>query len=82
MEGLQFHRQCRTTHSEAYQIHRGEQSLARLDLHFSHMNVYATLVLEIDMEEDAITDLLHEINERPGEILNYGTVFSFTHFLF
>src|SRR5438067_2313350 len=60
---LIFERQYRTAHSEGYHVLAGEARLGHLDLHFSNVSVYATLVLEATLPEEQVLDLIEKIDE-------------------
>ena len=58
-----FERQYRTPYSEGYHLLAGDGRLGHLDLHFTHGSVYATLVLEQEMDEERVLDLIERIDE-------------------
>lgn len=58
-----YHRQSRTPSSEQYVLMRGEDHLGHLDLHYGANEVFATLVLDIEPEEEEITELIEQIDE-------------------
>ena len=64
MEGITFERLCRTPQSEAYAINRGEERTGRIDLHYGATTVYGTLVVEVEVSEDDISDLIEQIDEQ------------------
>ncbi len=60
-----FVRQFRTGSSEGYAIMQsGEQRIGRVDLHFAAEKVYATIVLERDMEENEVAQVIEEIDNN------------------
>jgi len=59
-----FEREARTAHSEAYSIDDGEHSLGRVDLHFTSSATYATLAVHQSLGDDAVQELVAEIDER------------------
>ncbi len=63
MANYHFERQCRTPDSEAYLITDDDERVGRLDLHFTHSIVYATLAVEEGLSEDEIMDLIETIDE-------------------
>lgn len=63
MEGLGYDRLCRTSQSEAYLVSRGDEALARVDLHFTTSVVYGVLVLERELEDDAVQALIERVDE-------------------
>jgi hypothetical protein len=64
MDGITFERQCRTPQSEAYLVHRNDEAIGRIDLHFGTAIVYGTLVLEVDVTEEDVNDLIEQIDEE------------------
>lgn len=58
-----FQRQFRTASSEGYEIRENDQRIGRVDLHFAMENVYATIVLEIEMEEGEVAQVIEEIDD-------------------
>lgn len=63
MEDLHYDRICRTSRSESYLISRGENPMARLELHYAHNVVYGLLVIEEDPNEFS-DDLISELRDR------------------
>ena len=63
MDEARFERQYRTTHSEGYLIFEGGERLGRLDLHYTPTVVYATLVVERELDEDEILDLIEQADD-------------------
>ncbi len=57
-----FMRQFRTSASEGYAIMQSEERIGRVDLHFAAEKVYATIVLERDMEEGEVAQIIEEID--------------------
>ena len=64
MRELNFQRQFRTTSSEGYVILEDNQRIGRVDLHFASENVYATIVLEVSMEESEVARVIEDIDEQ------------------
>lgn len=63
MADYYFERDCRTPYSESYTILEEEQTVGRVDLHFTPSIVHATLcVLESFTQED-VQDLIETIDE-------------------
>lgn len=58
-----FQRQFRTPSSEQYQLLQDDQPLGHLDLHFGVREVFGTLLLDRELDEDAISDLIDQITE-------------------
>lgn len=59
---VEFDRQYRTGSSEGYHLRSAEAPLGRLDLHFGSSNVYATLVIHVDLGEADILRLIERID--------------------
>ncbi|MBI2912267.1 MAG: hypothetical protein HYY05_08990 [Chloroflexi bacterium] len=64
MPDYRFERQCRTHTSEGYEIHDGDQRLGRVDLHYTSTVVYATVVLERELNESGIEELIEVIDNE------------------
>ncbi len=64
MEPVTFERQFRTPSSEGYYVTQGEERIGRVDLHFASDVVYATLVVEVDVDEDDVQDLIEQVDEE------------------
>lgn len=64
METPHFERICRTASSEAYLVVDGEEVMARVDLHFTSGIVYGVMIVEGDIDDDAITALRTEIDDE------------------
>ncbi len=62
MDDIRYDRICRTSKSEAYLVSRGEEPVARVELHFAHTMVYGLLVVEKDFDDQQITDLIETID--------------------
>ena len=57
-------RQFRTPSSEGYYVTQGEERIGRVDLHFASDVVYATLVVEVDVDEDDVQDIIEQVDEE------------------
>lgn len=66
-----FMRQFRTNSSEGYAIMAADIRIGRVDLHFAAEKVYATIVLERDMEESDVAQIIEEIDNN---LVNTATV--------
>ena len=64
METPRFERICRTASSEAYLVVTGEEVVARVDLHFTASVVYGVMIVESEIDDDAITELRAEIDDE------------------
>ncbi|MBA2449800.1 MAG: hypothetical protein H0V51_17390 [Chloroflexi bacterium] len=63
MEDLRYDRLCRTAHSESYLLSQSEESVGRVDLHFTTSVVHGVIVVERDLDEEAVTSLIERIDE-------------------
>ena len=61
---IQFEREWRTPHSEAYVIWEDDGIVGRIDLHFQGSNTYGTLCTTADATEERIQSLIEAIDER------------------
>ena len=60
-----FEREARTPYSEVFVIETDEgDEIGRVDLHFTPSVAYATLCVSESRDEDAIQELIAEIDER------------------
>lgn len=64
MRELNFQRQFRTVSSEGYLILENDERIGRVDLHFASDKVYATIVLEIELEEPEVAKVIGDIDEQ------------------
>jgi hypothetical protein len=60
---LRYDRVCRTPWSEAYLLTEGGEPLGRVDLHFGAAVVHALLVVERDLEDEAVRGLVQRIDD-------------------
>jgi hypothetical protein len=58
-----YHRQVRTPYSEVYEIRKADARVGRVDLHYAWQEVYGTLILEHEIDENALLGLIEEIDE-------------------
>ena len=59
-----FERDCRTPHSESYTILEDEQSVGRVDLHFTSTIVHGTLCVLESLTSEEIQELIETIDEE------------------
>lgn len=60
-----FERDARTPFSESFIVQDGDADLGRVDIHFAQSGmVHATLCVPATFDEDAIEELIAEIDER------------------
>ena len=64
MATYSFERETRTPQSESFVIEREGDEVGRVDLHYAQTTAYATLCVTTDFDDDAIEDLIGEIDER------------------
>ncbi len=64
MADYYFERDVRTPHSEAYIITDGDQAIGRVDLHYTHSLVHATLCVGENMTQEGIQELIEAIDEE------------------
>jgi hypothetical protein len=58
-----YNRYVRTPYSEGYEIREGDRRLGRIDLHYASQEVYGTLIVEQEMDEDALLELIEQIDD-------------------
>lgn len=61
---INFERECRTPHSEAYTIFEDGSIVGRIDLHYQGSNVYATLCTTADARDERIQELIDAADEQ------------------
>ncbi len=61
---INFERECRTPHSEAYTIFEDGSIVGRMDLHYQGSNVYATLCTTADANDERIQQLIDAADEQ------------------
>lgn len=64
MATYHFERETRTPHSEAFIIESGGDDIGRVDLHYAGSTAYATLCVPSSFDDEAIEELIREIDER------------------
>ncbi|MPZ49203.1 MAG: hypothetical protein GEU75_07870 [Dehalococcoidia bacterium] len=64
MATYNFERETRTPQSEAFVIEVNGDEIGRVDLHYAASTAYATLCVPTDFDDDAIEELIGEIDER------------------
>lgn len=60
---LRYDRVCRTASSEAYLLSDGEEPVGRVDLHFGASVVHGLLVLERELEGEALAALVQRVDD-------------------
>ena len=63
LDDLRFDRHFRTPSSEGYYLVRGQTRIGMVDLHFTSTTVHGTLIIEQEMERDALAQLIERIDE-------------------
>lgn len=61
---IEFERELRTPHSEAYTLLEDGGIIGRVDIHYQGENVYGTLCTTADANEERIQMLIDAIDER------------------
>lgn len=64
MATYNFERETRTPHSEAFIIESRGDDIGRVDLHYAGSTAYATLCVPSSFDDEAIEELIREIDER------------------
>ncbi len=64
MEGYYFQRECRTAYSECYTVMEEDQTVGRLDLHFTSSIVHATLCVAESLTQESIQALVEMVDEE------------------
>ncbi len=64
MASYNFERETRTPYSEAFVIESNGDEIGRVDLHYANGTAYATLCVPADFDDDAVEELIGEIDER------------------
>ncbi len=63
MPQYRYDRHVRTPYSEGYEITDGTRRVGHIDLHYASQEVYATLVLEDQLDEDELLQLIEQIDD-------------------
>lgn len=63
MGNFYFERECRTPHSECYTVVEDDNTIGRVDLHFTDTVVHATLSVGESLTTEQIQDLIDTIDE-------------------
>ena len=63
LDDLRFDRHFRTPSSEGYYLVRGQTRIGMVDLHFTSTTVHGTLIVEQEMDRDALAQLIERIDE-------------------
>lgn len=58
-----YNRHVRTPYSEGYEVRESDRKVAHLDLHYASQEVYGTLILENDMDEDSLLQLIGQLDD-------------------
>lgn len=64
MATYNFERETRTPQSEAFVIEADGDEIGRVDLHYAGSTAYATLCVPTDFDDEAVEELIGEIDER------------------
>lgn len=63
LDDLRFDRHFRTPSSEGYYLVRGPSRIGMVDLHFTSTTVHGTLIVEQEMDREALAQLIERIDE-------------------
>ncbi len=63
MADYRFERECRTPYSESYTVLDGDETVGRIDLHFTTASVYGSLVVTEDVDTEDVQELIAAIDE-------------------
>lgn len=63
LSNLRYDRVCRTASSESFLLSDAEEPLGRVDLHFGASVVHGLLVLERDVEGEALAALVQRLDD-------------------
>lgn len=63
MADYRFERESRTPYSESYTILDADETVGRIDLHFTTASVYGSLVVTEDVDTEDIQELIAAIDE-------------------
>ena len=69
MAAYYFERECRTPHSEAYNVLDGGAAVGRVDLHYTSTMVHATLCVNESLTQEMIQELIEEIDEELVDVV-------------
>ena len=64
MDRFYFERECRTPNSECYTILEDENSVGRIDIHFTSSVIHATMNISESVTTEEIQDLIDTIDEQ------------------
>ena len=69
MPGFYFEREVRTENSECYTILEDDQPIGRVDIHFTHGVVHATLCVAESLTRVHIQELVETVDEELVDVL-------------
>ena len=64
MEASRFERTVRTESSEIFTIFGGARRIGRVDIHYGRFEVHATLLLDVDLNDDELQALIDQLDEE------------------
>jgi hypothetical protein len=64
VDAARFERQYRTPNSEGYVLTEDGNTVGRLELHYTPSVVYCTLIVEEEVEEEALLDLIQKVDDE------------------
>lgn len=63
MADYSYDRHVRTPYSEVYEIREAGSRVGRIDLHFASQDVYGTLILDQELDEDRLLKLIEKVDD-------------------
>ena len=64
-----FERECRTAHSEVYNVLTDEDAVGRVDLHYASSMVHETLCVSEGLTQEMIQELIEEIDQELVDVV-------------
>jgi hypothetical protein len=64
MPDYRFERETRTAYSESYSLWDGEKAAGRVDLHFTHSAVFATICVNEGLDEDGVQEIIGTVDDE------------------
>ena len=72
MGNFNFQRECRTSHSECHTVLEDENTVGRVDIHFTSTVIHATLNVSESLTSDAIQNLIDTMDEQLMDSVGVG----------
>ena len=64
MPDYRFEREARTAYSESYSLWDGDKSAGRVDLHYTHSAVFATICVNEGLDEDGVQEVIGAVDDE------------------